>query len=499
MSEKRNPSWLFWLIFAGSVGAAFVLGLLISTYAERRVETQMVYKPQVKVAELEPRSEIWGKNHPKQYESYLSTEESSFKSRYNGSAEIDMLEVDPRLVVLWAGYPFAADYKQGRGHRNAIIDIYDTLRTGAPDGTGNDPMPTTCWTCKSPDVPRVMKQEGIAAFYTGRWSRLGPEIVNPIGCADCHDPESMNLVITRPALIEAFRRRGKDISTATHQELRSLVCAQCHVEYYFDKRENGSEYLTHPWDRGLSAEEMEAYYDERQFSDWTHAISRAPMLKGQHPDYEIYTSGVHAARGVACADCHMPYTVAGNQKYSDHHVRSPLDNVANSCQACHREETEQLIADVYERQERIIQNRDALEKLLVRAHVEAGVAWEKGATEKEMAGILTLIRHAQWRWDYVAASHGASFHSPLETSRVIAGAIEKVQECRVKLARVLTRLGVDQEIPYPDIATKTRAQQFIGLDMEKRTREKAAFKQKILPQWLAEAEKRQKQWGKEIL
>ncbi len=218
-----------------------------------------------------------------------------------------MLEVDPRLVVLWAGYGFSKDYKQARGHYYAIKDLWNTLRTGAPIEGKESPMPNTCWTCKSPDVPRLMDKVGIADFYKGTWEAKGHEIVNSIGCADCHDSKTMNLRISRPALIEAFQRQGKNITNVSHQEMRSLVCAQCHVEYYFNKNiVEGAEYLTHPWDNGMSAEDMEEHFDKIEFVDWTHSISKAPMLKAQHPGYEIYTTGTHASRGVSCADCHMP-------------------------------------------------------------------------------------------------------------------------------------------------------------------------------------------------
>lgn len=200
----------------------------------------------------------------------------------------DVLEEDPRLVVLWAGYGFSKDYSQGRGHYYAIEDIHNTLRTGAPKGEGDGPMPSTCWTCKSPDVPRLMNEIGVTEFYSGKWADKGHEVVNPIGCADCHDSKTMKLQITRPALVEAFESMGKDITKATHQEMRSLVCAQCHVEYYFNKNLPGKEgvpYLVFPWKNGFSAENMEQYYDDIDFQDWTHDISKAPMLKAQHPGY----------------------------------------------------------------------------------------------------------------------------------------------------------------------------------------------------------------------
>lgn len=493
---KKKPI-IGWMLFIVTIVIVFIVGLLASSIIERRAESVFVYTPQVEHGQFEPRNEVWGQNFPREYQSFLQTEDTTFRSMYNGSATIDMLETDPRLVVLWAGYGFSKDYKQSRGHAYAIKDIRNILRTGAPMGEEKSPMPNTCWTCKGPDVPRMMNELGVAEFYKGTWEGRGHQIVNSIGCGDCHDVKTMNLHISRPALIEAFERQGKDISKASHQEMRSLVCAQCHVEYYFDEKKiAGVPYLTLPWDNGMSVEAMEKYYDKKEFSDWTHKLSKAPMLKAQHPGYEIHSTGIHAQRGVSCADCHMTYKSEGGQKFTDHHIQSPLNNIANSCQVCHREETDRLVKDVYERQSKIIQNRDELEKILVRAHVEAKTAWDKGATEEQMTAILMDIRHAQWRWDYAAASHGASFHSPVEVSRVISTGITTGQEARLKLARLLANLGLNQEVPYPDISTKAKAQAFIGLPVEKLKAEKKVFLEKVIPQWQDKAMEREKRYNR---
>lgn len=487
---KERPI-MGWLLFIGTVVVVFLLGLLASSIVERRAETLFAYTPKVEYSQFEPRSEIWGQNFPREYESWLRTADTTFKSKYNGSSTIDMLEVDPRLVVLWAGYGFSKDYKQARGHAYAIEDIQNTLRTGAPLNDTKSPQPNTCWTCKSPDVPRLINEMGIAGFYKGTWEKLGSQVVNPIGCGDCHDAKTMNLHISRPALIEAFNRMGKDITKASHQEMRSLVCAQCHVEYYFNKKKiEGVQYLTFPWDGGMTAENIEKYYDEIVFSDWTHSLSKAPMLKAQHPCYELFLTGTHASRGVSCADCHMPYMSEGGQKFTDHHIQSPLNNIANSCQVCHREETARLVKDVYDRQDKIIENRDKLDIILVHAHVEAKKAWDLGASDEQMKAILTDIRHAQWRWDFSAAGHGSSFHSPVETGRIIASGIVIAQEARLKLSRLLATLGHNQEISYPDISTKAKAQEFIGLEMNKLNAEKQLFIKEVIPQWLDEALKR---------
>ena len=499
--QIKNRPWLGWLLFLLTVVIVFCLGLLASSIMERRSEAMFAYTPQVEFSSFEPRNEVWGKNFPREYQSYERTTDTSFRSKYNGSAMIDMLEVDPRLVVLWAGYGFSKDYNQGRGHHYAVEDVVNTLRTGVPMDGKQSPMPNTCWACKSPDVPRLMNQlieekgdftSGVAAFYQGTWETKGYEIVNPIGCADCHDAGTMNLHISRPALIEAFNRMGKDVTKVSHQEMRSLVCAQCHVEYYFNKKTvENIPYLTFPWDNGFSAEAMEEYYDNMEFSDWTHALSKAPMLKAQHPGYEIYLTGTHASRGVSCSDCHMPYMSEGGQKFTDHHIQSPLNNIANSCQVCHREETDKLIADVYSRQDKIIQNRDKLEELLVRAHVEAKHAWEYGATDAQMNEILKDIRHAQWRWDYAAASHGGSFHSPVEIGRVVSTGLIIAQDARIKLARLLAILGYNEEIPYPDISTKIKAQKYIGFDEPALQAEKDKFVAEVVPKWLIKAKERE--------
>jgi len=492
--RKRKPGF-YWLIFIATAIIVFLLGMLAASITNRRAEKEYVYKPMVSLKQGEPRNAEWGKNFPREYQSYIQTADTSFRSKYNGSAMIDMLAEDPRLVVLWAGYGFSKDYSQGRGHYNAITDIVSTLRTGAPVNGTPSPQPNTCWTCKSPDVVRLLGQMKPEEFYKGTWDTKGAEIVNPIGCADCHDPQTMNLVITRPALIEAFERQGRDISKSTQQEMRSLVCAQCHVEYYFDKHKiEGVAYLTFPWDKGFSADDIEKYYDGYEFTDWTHSMSRAPMLKAQHPEYETWQMGIHAQRGVACADCHMPYKSEGGQKFTDHHIQSPLNNIANSCQVCHREEAGELVKNVYDRQDKIIENRDKLEELLVRAHVEAKKAWDLGATDEQMKAILAGIRKAQWRWDFSAASHGASFHAPIEISRVIANGIVFAQDARVKLARLLAIKGITGEIPYPDISTKAKAQQFIGLDMAKLNAEKAEFKKIVLPEWVKLAAERESKY-----
>lgn len=485
-TKKQRKPWINWALFFGTMVIVFLLGLLASSITERKAEQEYVYKPKVQLSEYEPDNALWGENFPREYQSYLKTADTTFQSESNGNGLTDALGRDPRMVVLWAGYSFSKDYSTPRGHYYAIKDIRNTLRTGAPKGPDDGPQPATCWTCKSPDVPRLMEKMGPAEFYKGKWAAKGPEITNFIGCADCHDPKTMDLRITRPALKEAFAAMGKDLSKATHQEMRSLVCAQCHVEYYFDKtREDARDisYLTFPWHNGPTADSALKYYNEKGFTDFTHQLSKAPILKAQHPDYEIYLTGIHAQRGVACADCHMPYVKEGGQKFTSHKITSPLSNISGTCQVCHRESEETLRNNVYDRQRKVKEIRDQSEIALVRAHVEAKAAWEAGATDKEMEAPLQHIRSAQWYWDYAAAGHGSSFHSPVEVSRIIGLSINESAQARVLLARVLASHGRTSEIPYPDISSKEKAQQFIGLPMDQLKKEKEEWIRTVLPGW----------------
>jgi nitrite reductase (cytochrome c-552) len=241
-----------------------------------------------------------------------------------------------------------------------------------------------------------------------------------------------------------------------------LVCAQCHVEYYFKGKEN---YLTFPWDKGTtkgaSPEEMEQYYDAADFADWTHAISKTRMIKMQHPDYEVYNSGVHAYRGIACADCHMPYRTEGGVKFTDHHIQSPLLNIANSCVVCHRWPEAEIRSRVEGIQDKVHQTRGLAETTLAKAHFDIAAAMQAGAGDEELTEVRKLVRGAQLRWDYVAASNGMGFHSPEECVRILAASIDLAGQCRVECARILAKHGVDKPVEYPDFSTKEKAQTLI--------------------------------------
>lgn len=480
MKNKKTTLIIFLL-----AALVFFLGLLTHSIMERKIETVALSVAKNDLGPFHANNEDWEMYYPREYQSWKRTQDTTFHSKYMSSGRQDVLADRPEMVILWAGYAFSKDYDAPRGHYYAIEDVRKTLRTGAPALPTDGPMPATCWSCKSPDVPRMMNSMGIENFYKAKWAELGEQIVNPIGCADCHDAKTMNLTITRPALIEACERQGKDITQVSHQQMRSLVCAQCHVEYYFKGK---GAYLTFPWDKGQTVEQVEKYYDDLGFSDFVHKLSRTPLLKVQHPDYEVFQQGIHAQRGVSCADCHMPYQSEGGVKFTDHHVVSPLAKVNNTCQVCHRESEQTLLKNVYERQDKVYEIRANVERELAKAHIIAKFAWDNQASEREMKPVLQDIRKAQWRWGYIANSHGAPFHAPLESARVFSDALHYAMQAQMKLSAILTRKHVLDRFVMPDISTKEKAQKYIGIDLEKERSAKDHFLKTVVPKWLQKAQ-----------
>ena len=502
--EKKLKKWQGWALFGGAMVAVFLLGLIVSSLMERRAEVASVFnnKRTEFTDSIIAQNERFKADYPREYETWSMTEDTSFKSKYNSSQEVDVLEARPEMVVLWAGYAFSRHYNTPRGHKHALEDMRKILRTGNPgiDGDG-DMQPATCWTCKGPDVPRMMRELSDsksvfdpANFYAKKWSELGAEEMNTIGCSDCHDARTMDLRPARPALYEALAQVGKDVRKASHQEMRSLVCAQCHTEYYFIKPDDPknpgkANYLVFPQHYGMTCEAAEKWFDEIEFYDYIHPLSGTKILKAQHPGYEIALQGIHGQRGVSCADCHMPYKQEGGVKYTDHHIMSPLANIDRTCQTCHRQDAEVLRQNVYERQEKCNEVRDRAEQELAHAHFEAKFIIEKGASEAEMKPIQALLRKSQWRWDYAIASHGATFHAPQEVTRLLSHSVDFAQQARLLIAKVAAKHGHIGDIPVPDYSTKAKAQAAIGLDMQKLNSKKQQFLETVVPKWIEEAKK----------
>ncbi len=466
-------TWAFIAILAGTAGATFLILMLYQNIVARKAEaTQHVFRV-VDVDENTTDPALWGKNYPRQYDSYKRTVDTE-RTNHGGSEAFQRLDEFPLYRTLFAGYPFGVDYREERGHAYMLTDQDETERVTRFN------QPGACLHCHSSVLPTYI-EAGIAAGIPGGrehreaqiqkgfevisplpFAEARQKVTHPVSCIDCHDAETMNLRVSRPAFIngiralaeskeatphlpsiERWRRDGRQGSyepnlLATRQEMRSLVCAQCHVEYNFEGK---NKLVNYPWDNGLKVEQMEAYYNETGHVDWTHTESGAKMLKAQHPEFEMWSQGIHARSGVSCADCHMPYVREGAIKVSNHHVRSPLLNVAESCQTCHRIPEKEIMARAL-----TMQNRNAA--LLTRAEEATvalihaiGAAQKAGATDEQLKAARDLHRKAQWRLDFVAAENSMGFHAPQEAARILAEAIDYSRQGEIALAKEVPPAG----------------------------------------------------------
>lgn len=448
---RKRLRWIVGTALVAALAAVGGLALLVNIL-ERKQEAR---NPFYRVVELDDDTTdpaVWGKNFPLQYDLYRKTVDQ-VRTRFGGSEALprtpteadprsivsqSRLEEDPRLKTMWAGYAFATDFREERGHAYMLEDQTFTVRVREFQ------QPGTCLHCHaSMYVP--YKKAGDGDIIRG-FEKINPLpytearklVSHPIACIDCHDPETMALRVTRPGFIEGIRAlkaaqgvADYDVNRdATRLEMRAFVCGQCHVEYYFQGAEKR---LTYPWTKGLKADEILAYYEETGFKDWTHAETGAPALKAQHPEFEMWNQGIHARSEVTCADCHMPYMRVGAMKISDHHVRSPLLNIARACQTCHRWSEEELRDRAYTIQQRTYDMRNTAMDALVELIGDIAAARAAGRSGAQVERAQSFQRKAQFLLDFIEAENSMGFHAPQEAMRILALSINYTRQGQVAL------------------------------------------------------------------
>jgi nitrite reductase (cytochrome c-552) len=420
--KRSRQLLLYGIVFFGAVLITAGVALLLTSVNQRQNEARMSPLKVVDIAEDELDPAVWGQNFPVQYEMFMRTQENYGSTPYGGSEKYSKLERYPAMIRLWAGYAFSKDHNEERGHFYMMLDQKNTQRVVIKE------QPGACINCHSADVIPLVAQMGWEQFNHTPYNELKDKLVHGSSCADCHDPKTMELRVTRQAFKNAMQLRGIDLSKATRQEMRTYVCAQCHVEYYF---KGDNKVLTFPWEQGLSIDNIEAYYNKYGFKDWDHAESGAPMLKMQHPEFEMYSSGIHAQSGVACADCHMPYTRVGSVKVSDHWLRSPLVNISASCQTCHNRDEKALYDSVVGIQNKTAELLRQSEEALLDAIDAIVTAKNAGATDEQLVTARDLHRSAQMRWDFVSSENSTGFHSPQEAARVLADCLDIARQAQI--------------------------------------------------------------------
>jgi nitrite reductase (cytochrome c-552) len=427
---------------------------LISIF-EHKQEARNAFFRVVEITDETDDPALWGRNFPLQYDAYQRTVDQT-RTRYGGSEALphaptqadprsvvsqSKIDEDARLKTMWAGYAFSVDFREERGHAYMLDDQRYTRRVL------EFKQPGTCLNCHA-STYNLMKKLGEGDMMKGfdklnqmPYSEATKLAKHPVACIDCHDPTTMALRITRPAFIEGIRNwkaaQGiKDFDPnrdASAQQMRSFVCGQCHVEYYF---KGDGKRLTFPWHKGLKAEEMYAYYEEVGHTDFTHKLSGAPALKAQHPEFEFWNQGIHARSGVACADCHMPYKREGGQKISDHWVRSPMLNINRACQGCHHFPEQEMKERVEQIQNRFHEVRNVAMDALMDLIEDTRKARESGVTDGQLKAVWAAQRKAQFFIDLVEAENSGGFHAPGEELRVLTQALDTVRKGQIALRSV---------------------------------------------------------------
>ena len=451
----RRP-WKVYLLTVVLMGVitALVLALILNIF-ERKREAKESFVKLVEMDEDTIDPEVWRQNFPREYDGYIRTAENTSR-RHGGSEAVSRLEEDPRLRRIFAGYAFSVDFRERRGHAFMLEDQDKTERVT------KFKQPGACLHCHSSIIPAYRKA-GDGDVMKGFEKVCGMPLADarklvghPVSCIDCHDPKTIALRVTRPGFlngikelakssdplphlpsIESWRKgtRDKDYDPnllASRQEMRSFVCGQCHVEYYF--RPEG-KVVTYPWHKGLKVEQIEGYYDEIGFTDYKHAETGAPILKAQHPEFEMWSQGIHARSGVSCADCHMPYKREGAVKVSDHQVRSPLLMISRACQTCHRYPETEILARAEGIQARTKALMDRGEDALLELFDTIKAAQKRGVAADKLKEAQALHRKAQWRIDFVNAENSLGFHAPQEAARILAEGIDYARQGQISVLK----------------------------------------------------------------
>lgn len=456
-SVLRSKTGIVIIVIIVAVITTVITALLVNII-HRKAESQNTYVRLAEVTETDTDPEKWKINWPKQYDSYKKTSLAT-RTRFGGHGGSEALpeqkiERDPWLQRMFKGYAFSIDYRDRRGHAFMLQDQENTERQSKPQ-TGS------CLHCHASIMPLYTELgdgdpvKGFEETYKYSYTDLNQKLKDmghdhPVSCVDCHNPETMEIRVTRPGFIQGIQVLAESDAPTPHlpsielwregprtepydpnedaarSEMRSYVCAQCHVEYYCASNMK----LTFPWGNGLKAEEVEEFWDDiifdngEQFFDYTHKETGAKILKAQHPEFELWSQGIHARSGVSCADCHMPYMRDGASKVSDHWVRSPLLNVNRACQTCHRfseEELKERVDIIQQRNFDLLQSGGAALMVQLDAINQARA---EGATDEDLKEALELQRKAQWRLDFIAAENSMGFHAPQEAARVLGEAID---------------------------------------------------------------------------
>ncbi len=439
------------------VGLGALLVVLVAFWACAPEEPKMVQPVQIPDNTIDP--VVWGKAYPVEYNLWKQTEEPTpaGKSKYKVGFDADRITYDklsmyPYMALLFNGWGFGIEYNEPRGHANMVRDQLDVdaKRVGAGG---------VCLSCKSPYAPALEQQMGLDYYM-----KPFMEVVNQIpeehrelgvACIDCHNNKDMTLQLSRGfTLVKALDSMGADPKKLSHQEMRSAVCAQCHVSYNITKTAEGkSDGIYFPWQTSkwgnISVENIiQKIRNDPNNKEWTQKVTGFKLAFMRHPEFELFSNqSTHWQAGASCADCHMPYTKVGVYKVSDHRVMSPLKADLRACGQCHAESTDWL-------KQRVISIQDRTVSLMLRAGYgtataaklfeAAHAAQAKGAQlDRQLyEQAKDYYEEAFYRQLFIGAENSVGFHNPPEALRVLGDSVAFAGKSEALLRQMLAQAGV---------------------------------------------------------
>jgi nitrite reductase (cytochrome c-552) len=448
-------------------------------------KAQMVKPVQISDNDYEPAD--WGKAYPVNYELWKKTAEPlpAGKSKYKRGFSTDNLTYDklsefPYMALLFNGWGFGIEYNEPRGHANMLADQLQVDEARVKAGG-------VCLSCKTPYAPKMEREMG-AAYYSTPYKEVHAKIPEQhqklgVACIDCHDNKDMSLRVSREfTLVKALKDMGVDPTKLSHQEMRSVICAQCHVTYSITKdKDMHSTGLFFPWQGStmgnISVENViKKIRSDPSYGEWKQNVTGFKMAFIRHPEFELFSNNsVHWKAGASCADCHMPYTKVGSAKVSDHRITSPLKNDMRACMQCHTESVEWLRNQVTTIQDRTTSlmmragySTASVAKLFEKVH--AVQASGKSIDPALYGKAKDFYEEAFYRVVYIGAENSVGFHNPTEAQRNLGDAVSFAEKAEGLLRQALAKAGVDTPIT-------------VNLELEKyldgRGKKKLAFDKKV--------------------
>jgi len=404
--------------------------------------------------------ELWGKAYNEEYELWKKTEDpvsaklSKYKTGMDGSAiSVDKLSEFPYMALLFNGWGFGVEYNEPRGHAYMVRDQLEIDSSRLKAGG-------VCLSCKTPYAPDLQKEMG-PDYYRKPFKEVLNKIPEKdrtlgVACIDCHNNKDMTLRISRGfTLVKALQGMGKDVNTLSRQELRSAVCAQCHVTYNINKDAEGKSIgLFFPWQNSkwgaITVEDIiKKIRSDETVKEWKQNVTGFKMGFIRHPEFEFFTNNSsHFKAGASCADCHMPYTKAGVYKISDHRVMSPIQNEMRACQQCHAANPAWL-------KERVFAIQDRTVSLMIRCGYATATAAKlfeithkardegKPIDQELYNKAKDYYEEAFYRSLFMGAENSVGFHNPTEGMRILGDAVAFAVKSEAYLRQILTKAGVD--------------------------------------------------------